>query len=303
MSVIVKSSFTILFAGAFAPSFCPSYVAVEQVQFENPGSSTGGSSESTLGFPTTSMPPGGADSTTDGVEGSGNSGTSGSITAEGATTSESTGTPGSDDSTLDTNTAATTEEGCGGNDDECRGGSFCSSNCTWDVVRYIFVSEARVNGASSDSDICAMEAMAHGLPGKYRAWRGSQDGASWPASWPGSVGYMGPYVLPGVDGGARTLIALGWSDLSDESIINPINRMADGATVLDDKDVWTGVFADGTGNPLINDCDFWTTDKNKFPWSGSLGDVDAVDATWTYNVWKTKTCEKFARVFCLQTEG
>jgi hypothetical protein len=332
MSVIIKSSFTILLAGAFAPSFCPSYVAVEQVRFENPGSSSSGSSEAMPEIPTsTGAPASESDSTGDGAEGGGNSGTSGSTGMEDTTTSTSTM---SGEAT--TSSEGTGEDSCGG--DGCGEDTGCS-NVGGEGIRYIFVSEKKLPGSLAVDDgsgwSCNKEAEAACLPGDYAIWRSDWDTTGYtgcldffdpncvaaflwwwyvdldgsesvwrgPNSFQSNTSFEGVYMVPG-DCPEGCVVAEGWDDLvdDDEPLKRPIDRTAKGEAAM--GPVWSDVYPDGGypknwwGKAILQfNCNRWTSNMGG---GGNIGQPSRIDEEWTYGVDNKLTCSSSARVYCYQ---
>ena len=89
-----------------------------------------------------------------------------------------------------------------------------------------------------------------------------------------------PYILPN-----GTWIARDWADLTDGSILAPIDRGPDGEPVSLrgwGYDAWTATKADGTPDDSdpIRDCIGWTGGD----WYGMLGDAKATDHTWSFKV-------------------
>lgn len=328
MSVIIKSVSSVMLVGTLVPSFCPSYVAVEQVHFESPGSSTSGSSGDVPEVPTSSIPPlSEAGVTGDGVEGSG-SGNSGSTASE--------------DATVDTNSSTDSTTSSGANDETCDGDGCdeemgCMDHVPLDNVRYFFVSDMQHKGPIGKEEgwSCGKEAEAACLPGKYAIWRSEWETSDYdgcwnpfeqecsnafeewleslvdpnerwlgPSSYAENVNYTGKYLLPG-DCGEECLIAYGWSDLTDGELARPINRTATGAEIMV-GDVWSNVSTNGSfvkladdSIPFGTDCGQWTAETG---W-GNVGKIASSAGSWTYQSGNALTCSNLARVYCYQIGG
>lgn len=102
------------------------------------------------------------------------------------------------------------------------------------------------------------------------------------------------YVRP--DG---VVIANNWNDLTDGTLIAPINVDEKGATVMG-QDVWTGTTKDGFSSK--NTCVDWTTTSDKTT-AGQIGRTDKIDESWTDGDELLKyslTCDKVAPFYCIE---
>jgi hypothetical protein len=127
---------------------------------------------------------------------------------------------------------------------------------TWVCPKFVFLTStphtANMGGVAGADQMCQNLASTAGLPGNYKAWLSSS--SSSPATTftrPSS-----PYIL--VNG---TIIANGWSDLTDGSLRAPINWDERGNEVGYEfgHRIWTSTRTDGTAN-LENTCGDWTSD-------------------------------------------
>ncbi len=86
---------------------------------------------------------------------------------------------------------------------------------------------------------CNELASAAGLPGIYKAWIGAQTASPHEVVANRFFRSSGPYLL--VDG---TIVATDWDDLTDGSLLAPINISETGE--IRSVEVWSNVAADGT---------------------------------------------------------
>jgi|WetSurSiteA1Bulk_404760.scaffolds.fasta_scaffold00297_5 hypothetical protein len=182
----------------------------------------------------------------------------------------------------------------------------CPSFC--DCYKIIFVSSASYDGnlgglVGADSK-CQGLALAAGLPGIYRAWL--SDATAGPVTRFTHKNY--PYKR--VDG---VVIAISWSDLVDGSIMNPIAVTETGGAWSDDGGtdlVWTytrtngnpgGWYNDETwgwyGDPNLMCGGWWSNLADKF---GISGTAQGVDSTWSVYYDRMITCNRVARLYCVQ---
>jgi hypothetical protein len=173
-------------------------------------------------------------------------------------------------------------------------------------------SGGNLGGLASADAICAARASSAGLVGTYQAWL--CDGVTAPAGR--SLHASVPYRR--TDG---VLIANNWSDLTDGSIANAINRTESGADVSGSAPFlpWTYVTTSGTCDnetylspgsgpcPAFSNCktncannggnNGWTS-SNGFV-QGSKGDINATNGNWTDGA--TGLCSTPAeRIYCIE---
>jgi hypothetical protein len=130
-------------------------------------------------------------------------------------------------------------------------------------------SDGNFGGVDAGDAWCQDEADDAGLTGIYMAWLSNRTISPFTRF---SV-TTGPYRL--VDG---TVVANGWADLTDGSILNKINKTATGDT-LSVGATWTGTGPDGKPHITAgHDCDGWTSaDPAK---DGVGGLVNQTDIFW-----------------------
>jgi hypothetical protein len=166
---------------------------------------------------------------------------------------------------------------CGACGNVCTDGVCDAGTCV--PAKFVFVSSefftgSQIGGLTNGDAICQSLATDAGLPGTYRIWLSSSAGS--PSSR--FTHSTSPYAL--VDG---TVIANGWSDLTDSSLLAPINKtehnqpppLAVGAGG-GCGNVYTGTWPDGTRVGAPWECSQWTdagssvwgrTDLSNFGWS------------------------------------
>jgi hypothetical protein len=102
-----------------------------------------------------------------------------------------------------------------------------------------------------------------------------------------------PYVLP--DG---TNIADSYVDLTDGSILHPLNIDATGNTI-GFQEFWTGTISDGTSAPSSVTCNGWTADPEGIVYYGMAGRTNQTSGAWTSFAGRTG-CPKQKRLACFQ---
>ena len=137
--------------------------------------------------------------------------------------------------------------------DDCPGMmQTCSAQCGWSAcncpmtMKRVFVTRERqsgnMGGLMGAHALCTRLANDAGLPGQYRAWLST--------ATTGPSNFMthnpGPYVLPGGE-----MVATSWADLTDGTLLRPIDRDQTGMPVVADQvcdggEVWTNTTTAGT---------------------------------------------------------
>jgi|GEM_PF-1344200 len=145
-------------------------------------------------------------------------------------------------------------------------------------VTQLGVDGANVSPAAADA-VCANQALAAGLQGTYVAWVSSNA-----ESAINRVSGGGPWRTYDPDLNLWTrLVASNPSDLTDGSLLAPINATAFGTPASDSCDVWTGTSPTGTTpppfGPFGGNCQDWTTADQAA--TGLAGDCHATDISWT----------------------
>jgi hypothetical protein len=147
--------------------------------------------------------------------------------------------------------------------------------------------DGNLGGLAGGDAICQGAANAAGLAGTYKAWLSTASASPSTRFARAAV----PYILP--DG---TWVAENWADLTDGSILSPIDRGPDGQPVQlrgVGYDTWTATMPDGTPDTYspIRDCTGWTGS-----WYGMLGDATAVGGQWSYDV--SYVCSQTYHLYC-----
>jgi hypothetical protein len=162
-------------------------------------------------------------------------------------------------------------------------------------AKFVFLTQNRYSGnlgglAGGDA-FCQSEADAAGLPGTYKAWLSTASASPNTRFTQATV----PYILPN-----GTWVARDWADLTDGSLLAPIDRGPDGEPIDCtgwDCWVWTGTKADGTPDTYtpIRDCTGWT---DALTWYGVLGDTAATGSQWSIN--DSLFCANLLHLYCFQ---
>lgn len=157
----------------------------------------------------------------------------------------------------------------------------------------VFLTSKEYAGAIGDGGVvaadqeCATLAAAAGLPGKYRAWLATADGAS-PANRFENKSTR-PYRL--VDG---TRVAADFSALA-KTLEAPIG-LTEQRTAVVFAYVWTAAERNGSSIADGGDCAGWTSADPAA--SGGAGESDDVVEEWTkYN---DIACSTLARLYCFE---
>ncbi|MEK7187839.1 MAG: SBBP repeat-containing protein [Patescibacteria group bacterium] len=165
-------------------------------------------------------------------------------------------------------------------------------------VKKVFVTSQRHDGnftsIGGPNGFCQNSANGAGLSGTYKAWIDNTN-----------LGL--PYVLPMYFGTATTspilqlpngtVVAYGYTDLMDGTLLNPINRSEYGLQVTTATQVWTGPTANGERGTSVNNCTFW---ENNISGSGDDGLLTSVTSSWTDTEPSGITCPSALRVYCFE---
>ena len=158
---------------------------------------------------------------------------------------------------------------------------------TGDPERLVFVtastSDADLAGLLGADALCANEAADAGIEGDFKAWLSTVDTPVGRRLEQAEV----PYVL--VDG---TRIANDWTDLTDGSLLAPINL--DAAGQQRGGDVWTGTLPSGESYD-VDDCDGYMSNGGGM---GLCGTTQSTGAAWSAS--QTPSCGTPLRLFCFQ---
>jgi hypothetical protein len=177
------------------------------------------------------------------------------------------------------------------------------------IVNLVFLSSATYNGnlgglAGADEK-CQALAVAANLDGVFIAWLSS----STTDAIERLAGTAGRFAL--VDG---TLVALDLADLTDGSLVAPIDVTESGVTISDEARAWTGTAASGTacfqasngecaltepsgGTPQRFACNSWTETLDPFGTEAVTG-IASVTEEWTAE--GDRDCGDLLRLVCFQ---
>ena len=149
-----------------------------------------------------------------------------------------------------------------------------------DRTKLVFVTSTVTTGSFGGSIVadraCNDAAAAAGLPGLFRAWVGQRSVTSPNVDYRAPVNHFTPgkrYVLS--DGRP---VAYGWADLTDGTLINPIDLDEWGQPVA--GKVWTGIQADGRTVPGGSPCQNWSNGASS---AGIVGLIGSTGSTWSFN--------------------
>lgn len=138
--------------------------------------------------------------------------------------------------------------------------------------------------------MCQSLAESAQKSGTFKAWL--SDGMNGPSTrFMINPAFSGPFEL--VNG---TVVAEGWGDLTDGSLLHPINVDEKGAEV-ESSAVWTNTAGDGSPAGTTH-CSEWTS--NMFNVSGWIGGSSEMAEAWTNG--QGNSCSSSARIYCLQVE-
>jgi hypothetical protein len=160
--------------------------------------------------------------------------------------------------------------------------------------KLVFVSSqtfsGNLGGLEGADDTCSQLASSAGFPGSYRAWLGVLGVAAPDTRFTRST--LAYRLANG------TTIAQNYDDLTDGSLLAPINVTESGESIAEAL-VWTSVKADGTAVSSVRNCDAWTNDVNpSFPWA-DVGIAGYTDTLWTDEA-GIDSCGASNRIYCFQ---
>lgn len=141
--------------------------------------------------------------------------------------------------------------------------------------------------AGADAE-CREAARVAGLPGRYKAWISDSTASASERLVHSTVPYRRP------DG---VLVAQDWTDLTDGTLANPIDRTETGTQISPAPSgigfTWTGTGVDGTATG--NHCVDWTSSLSS---QGTNGRVNRTNGDWTANA--AERCDATHHLICLQ---
>lgn len=159
---------------------------------------------------------------------------------------------------------------------------------------------SEIGGLIAADAHCQSAADAASLEGTFMAWLAA--GFPAPANRFTNRDQAGPYQLPPNDTDGNNpppAVSPDFATLTScvgggtPCLLNPINRTADGNTVVvNDFPVWTGTIESGVGSS--SNCGGWTGAG-----SGLRGNSSAADVTWT-NVGPATDCTEGALLYCFE---
>ena len=177
-------------------------------------------------------------------------------------------------------------------DGNLENGDGCESNCKV-TNRIVFITSnsytGNMGGLDGADSICNQLASAAQLTGTYKAWL--SDDTSSPA---GRFTHYGQFVL--VDGDP---VANDWEDLTDGTIMNPINIDENGNNFPEEYFyVWSNTDSDGSVYETTSICLNWTTDS---PDERGRGAYPALtDYRWTRPTYTNNCGNTIFRIYCFE---
>ena len=172
--------------------------------------------------------------------------------------------------------------------------------------KYVFLTDGDYNGNLGGfwgaAEICQAEADAAGLPGEYLPWLGTASTCNEFGAYPDCAFTKDGMPYRRVD---LVAVASDWADLTDGSLLSPINVTATGQ-VRDEGylAVWSNVLADGTrkSNYLPDYCGQYFHDGPDYAsWMGWYGPLDPPDEDYYWTdapiIW---ACSMLAPLYCFQ---
>jgi hypothetical protein len=137
--------------------------------------------------------------------------------------------------------------------------------------------------------ICQQEADIAGFPGTYLAWISDSSSISPAVRFTQSPD---PYVLPN-----GTVVAYGWSDLTNGDIQHPIDQTPLGPVLLP-ASVWSNTNTGGSVSSIYTSCLDWTNGSDE---AGGIGDAGSAVAGWTDTA--AFQCSVPGHLYCFQQSG
>ena len=151
--------------------------------------------------------------------------------------------------------------------------------------------QGNLGGLAGADAKCQERAAAAGLTGIYKAWLSDSTTDARDRLTHGSR----PYKL--VDG---TTIANNWADLTDASLLAPINKTESGGTPA--MWTWSSTLTDGSkaGGAYCND--WTTTDPSHLYGAFGVGRTDSSGEAWTHTPSGGWYCENYQVLYCFEQE-
>lgn len=168
--------------------------------------------------------------------------------------------------------------------------ALAGQNCAKRV--FAMAASGNMGGLSGADTLCQNRANTYiSNPGTFKAWLSSTTVSAASRLTHATENYA---LVTG------TVIANGWTDLTDGTIDNPINRDADGSarTGL----VFTDTSTDGSiyVSSTAYSCNNWTSTSSSY--SHPPGDTGATDSYWTRVTGpsEAKTCDTAVNIYCFE---
>ena len=170
------------------------------------------------------------------------------------------------------------DSNCGMCGNKCPEGSYCEFGSCEEPERVVFVSSGflsgQMGGIAGAHAHCQAAALEAGLEGEFKAWLATEGESPVGESF----NKAGSFILS--DG--ETLVAQSWADLTDGSLLHPIDltefgEYASGPDSCNNAygAVWTGVT--NKGELSGDNCGGWTSTQL----AGKIGLLGAPDYQWT----------------------
>lgn len=142
-----------------------------------------------------------------------------------------------------------------------------------------------LNSLEGADGICQSEADHNGLGGTYKAWLSDVD--SGPSS--NFVRYRGDYITP-----TGIVVAHGWDDLTDGTLLNPINITSQSEEFI--TYVWTNTQVGGNIDTYDTHCANWTS--NDASAAGMVGHSNWIDSHWSE--YRALSCSQALAIYCVE---
>ena len=149
-----------------------------------------------------------------------------------------------------------------------------------------------LGGLSGADQLCQERANTVSLGGSWKAWLSSSSISAASRLIHSSL----PYRL--VNG---PIIAQNWADLTDGTLLAPIDRFETGAQNTSENSVWTNTRIDGSIYEAFSNrvCDDWTNDTGSGYGANPDGSSTATNEDWTMRGIAT-FCDSLYRLYCFE---
>lgn len=162
--------------------------------------------------------------------------------------------------------------------------------------RLIFVTSqsfvGNLGGFSGADERCRSAAEAAGLRGSFMAWLADSTGS--PATRLRQ--HPGPFLR--TDG---IMVAASWTDLTDGTLLAPIDRdengaVSEGTFICKGGEVWTSTTASGELKAPGSHCQDWSINDA----TATAGNVQFTDSRWADSGCTSITCQSDLPLYCVQ---